>query len=73
MNRKQPESPGVIYSRDELEWINRKATEYADQSGYPDAMAVSLAMAEFRRLQDRPKARVVSIGSRRESKPGSSR
>ncbi len=54
------------YSPEDLAWIRNKAAEYADQSGYADSMAMSLAMAEFRRLQERPKAPVTPLNGARQ-------
>jgi len=48
-------------SPDDEAWIERKAAEYADQSGYVDPMAIELAEAEFERLRARPRAPVIPI------------
>ncbi len=53
------------YSRDEEGWIERKAREIAQRTGWPLPIARAEAMAEFRRIQDRPKAPVIPFGQRR--------
>jgi len=57
------------YSRDEGGWLDRKAAEIARETGRPLPIAKSEAMAEFRRLQNRPKAPVVSIAQGRLFEP----
>ena len=49
------------YSAEEMAWITRKAKEFADQSEFVDPIALYLAEAEFERLRERPKAKVVPI------------
>ena len=53
------------YSRDEDGWIERKAREIAQRTGWPLTIARAEAMAEFRRTQDRPKAQVIPFGQGR--------
>lgn len=50
------------YSKDEERWIERKAKEIARKTGWPYPIARSEAMAEFVRIQNRPKASVSRIG-----------
>ena len=47
------------YSRDEHGWIERKAREIAQRTGWSLPIARAKAMAEFRRIHERPKARVI--------------
>ena len=59
------QSQHMYYSPDEKGWIERKAQQIARETGWPLPIATSEAMAEFRRMQDRPKATVTPIGQGR--------
>ncbi len=49
----------VDHAREEPGCIERKAQEIAQRTGWPRPIARAAAMAEFRRIQDRPKAPVI--------------
>ena len=60
--RFQGQNPLMDYSPDEQRWIERKAREIVRETGRSLPVARAEAMIEFRRLKDRPKARVIPFG-----------
>lgn len=51
----------MYYSTDDQGWIDRKAKQIALETGCPLPIETSEAMAEFVRIQERPKATVTVL------------
>ena len=49
------------YSRDEEDWLDRKAAEIARQTGWPLPIARAEAQAELVRIRERSKAKVIPL------------
>jgi hypothetical protein len=52
-------------SPDDKGWIERQAKQIAQKTGWPLPIAKSEAMAEFVRIQQKPRASVVAISQGR--------
>lgn len=55
----------MLYSESEMAWLDRRAVEVAEPTGWPVPIARSEAAAELVRMRQRPAGRVVFAERRR--------
>jgi predicted NAD/FAD-binding protein len=54
----------MLYSESERAWLDRRAVEVAERTGWPEPIARSEAAAEMVRMRQRPACKVLEFAKR---------